>query len=171
MRLNPLLIAGLLLAAAAIHAADKKTDGAIDSTAAFARLKTLVGEWEANTSMGKARVTYELIAGGSSLVERESAERMPAMMTVYHMDGSRLLLTHYCMTGNQPRMQAQTFDPKTGEVQFRFLDATNMVRHDAIHMHNATFRIVDKDHFTSDWELYENGQRKTTESFQYARVR
>ena len=87
MRTHLFLIASLLLTS--IHAADKP-DSTIDSRAAFARLKTLVGEWQADTSRGAARLTYELIAGGTSLVERETGENMPAMLTVYHMDGNRL---------------------------------------------------------------------------------
>jgi hypothetical protein len=51
--------------------------------------------------MGKVHVSYELIAGGTSLVEKESGERMPAMLTVYYLDGDRLLLTHYCMAGER----------------------------------------------------------------------
>ena len=48
-----------------------------DAGAAFSKLKTLVGEWTADTQMGKARLVYELTAGGTALVERESAEKMP----------------------------------------------------------------------------------------------
>jgi hypothetical protein len=169
MRTRIFLLANLLLASAAIQAVDKP-NGAIDSKAAFARLKTLAGEWQADTSMGKAHVTYEVIAGGASLVERESAEKMPAMLTVYHLDGDRLMLTHYCMAGNQPRMQARSFDSKTGELRFQFLDATNLAS-GAGHMHNATIRVVDNDHLTSEWEFFEGGQRTKTESFQYTRVR
>src|SRR5713226_971817 len=94
-----LLMANLLLAAVAVQGGGAKSERSNDATA-FARLKTLVGEWEADTKMGKAHVSYELIAGGTAL-------KMPAMLTVYHLDGERLLLTHYCMAGNQPRMQAR----------------------------------------------------------------
>jgi len=48
------------------------------------------------------------------------------MISVYHLDGDRLILTHYCEVGNQPRMQATSFDPKSNEIDFNFLDATNM---------------------------------------------
>ena len=60
MKRHYLLIPGLMLAAAAVQAGPK-TEGSGDA-AAFARLKTLVGEWEANTQMGKAHLSYELIA-------------------------------------------------------------------------------------------------------------
>jgi len=165
MKTNIFLIASLLFGSAGADASE------IDSKAAFARLKTLVGEWQAETKMGKATLTYELIAGGTSLVERESAERMPAMMTVYHLDGDRLMMTHYCMAGNQPRMQARSFDAKTGELRFIFLDATNLANKDAGHMRNVTMRFAGNDKLSSEWEFYEGGKPKNTESFQYTRVR
>ena len=77
MKRHHLLIANLLLAAATLQAGGHKPERSTDA-AAFARLKTLVGEW------------------GTALIEKESGEKMPAMLTVYHLDGDRLLLTHYC---------------------------------------------------------------------------
>jgi hypothetical protein len=170
MKRRYLLIANLLLAAAAIQAAGPKSERSSDA-AAFARLKTLAGEWEADTRMGKAHLSYEVIAGGTALVEKETAEKMPAMLTVYHLDGDRLVLTHYCMAGNQPRMQAKAFNPESGEVEFQFLDATNLTGPGAGHMHNATFRVVDNNHLATAWDFYEDGQKKFTETAQYTRVR
>jgi hypothetical protein len=172
MKRQILVIATVLLAAAPFttaQAAGPKSEASA-GPAAYARLKTLVGEWEADTGMGKVHVSYELIAGGTSLVEKESGEKMPAMLTVYYLDGDRLLLTHYCMAGNQPRMQARAFNAETGEVAFEFLDATNLAPGGG-HMHNATFHLADKDHFSSEWEFYENGQRKMAETAQYTRVK
>jgi hypothetical protein len=166
-----LVIATALLASAAIKAASPKDETSIDSTAAYSRLKSLVGEWEADTQMGKSHLSFELIAGGTALVERESGEKMPAMMTVYHLDGSRLLLTHYCMAGNQPRMQARAFNPESGELDFRFLDATNLASPNAGHMHNVKFHLADNNHFTAAWEFYENGQPKMTENVEFTRVK
>ena len=96
---------------------------------------------------------------------------MPPMMTVYYLDGARLLLTHYCMVGNQPRMQARRFDPASGELAFEFLDATNLATPRAGHMHNVKIRLGDNNHFTSEWEFYDNGERKNVEAAQYTRVR
>lgn len=168
MKKRYVLIAGLLAGAAAAEGAGFKAE---DDTAAFARLKSLAGEWQADTQMGKVHLSYELIAGGTALMERETGEKMPPMLTVYYMDGSRLLLTHYCMAGNQPRMQAAGFNPETGEIAFRFLDATNLAKPGAGHMHSVRFRIAERDHFTSQWEFFENGQPKMTETAEYTRVR
>lgn len=155
----------------ALTAAENKPVSSNDAKAAFDRLKTLVGEWQADTSMGKVQVSYELVAGGTALLERESGERMPVMITVYHLDGERLILTHYCVAGNQPRMQARSFDPAARLLRFEFLDATNLSNKDAGHMRNATIRFVSNDRFAADWEFYQDGQKKSTESFQYTRVR
>jgi hypothetical protein len=162
--------ASALLIALAAFAAGPKVQS-VDGKTAYARLRTLTGEWEADTSMGKSHLTYELIAGGTALVERESIGNMHAMETVYHLDGSRLMLTHYCMAGNQPRMQARVFNPDNGELRFEFLDATNLASPAAGHMHNATFHFVDEKHLVTEWQFFENGKVKNTESAQYVRVR
>jgi len=167
MKRHYLLIASLMTGAL-VHAAPK-TEHSNDA-AAFARLKMLVGEWEADTKMGKAHLSYELIAGGTTLVEKESAEKMPAMLTVYHLDGDRLMLTHYCMAGNQPRMQARAFDAESGVLEFQFLDATNLPA-GAGHMHNAKFRFVDSNHLATEWAFYENGAQKFAQTAEYTRVR
>jgi hypothetical protein len=79
------------------------------------------------------------------------------------------MLTHYCMAGNQPRMQMRSFSPETGEVQFQFLDGTNLKPGDG-HMHNAMLRIDGPNRLITDWEFYENGQRKFEESAEYTRL-
>jgi hypothetical protein len=92
------------------------------------------------------------------------------MLTVYHMDGKRLLLTHYCMVGNQPRMEAKSYDPATGQLEFRFLDITNLASPSAPHMRNATLRIVDSRHLNSAWEYFQDGKAEAHE-FQLTRVK
>jgi hypothetical protein len=171
MKNKLLAITNLLVVSAAAYGADAKPAATLDATAAFSRLKSLVGEWEGGKDMGKMHLTYTLIAGGTAIVEREVSEKMPEMLTVYYMDGKRLLLTHYCMAGNQPRMEARAYNTATGELKFGFLDATNLANPGAGHMRNATFRFADDRHFATDWQFYENGQVKMTESTEFTRVR
>ena len=49
-------------------------------------------------------------------------------------DSNSLLLTHYCMIGNQPHMKAK---PKAGEnkVAFEFVKATNLKSDKDMYMH------------------------------------
>src|SRR5688572_1652919 len=74
----------------------------------FAKMRSLEGEWNGASTRGWTdRVTFRAIAEGSVVVST-SFEAHPGetMMTMYHMDGSRLMLTHYCMAKNQPRLVA-----------------------------------------------------------------
>ena len=46
------------------------------------------------------------------------------MISMFHLDGpNRLLITHYCSAGNQPRMQASS-SPDGKTITFTFVDAT-----------------------------------------------
>jgi hypothetical protein len=163
------LLSTLTLLCLAVQAADVKP--AIDGTAAWSKLKTLVGHWEGDGSMGKVSLTYELIAGGTALIERERTAKTPEMLTVYHLDGKRLVLTHYCMAGNQPRMEARSFNPGTGDLAFDFLDATNMPSPNAGHMRNVSMKLSDDKHLSSEWRFYENGQMTMNVTAQYTRVK
>jgi len=145
-----------------------------DGEAAFERLKGLVGVWEVTGPSGKkATVRYDLTASGSALFERYSDSAMGAgneMITMYHLDSGRLLLTHYCMAGNQPRMLLKRFDPATGELDFDFLDATGLKDETAGHMRRAQFRLVDRSRYTSRWEFVENGKMTFDEKQELTRV-
>lgn len=165
--MKSITLATLILAAVGF-AADTNAPQ-VDTAAAFAKLKTLAGVWEGNVGGAKARLTYELTGAGTTLVEREQADNMPGMMTMFHLDGRRLVLTHYCMVGNQPRMQARSYDAATGELRFEFVDGSNMKPGDG-HMHNATLRI-EGDRLITKWEFFENGKLKQTEAAEYTRVK
>ncbi len=173
MRITHLLIVCLAFALTA-SAGDKPKSAQPDAAAAFARLKTLAGEWEAETKdLGKSRNRYELIASGTVLLEHESFDREKdhSMLSAYHLDGNRLILTHYCMAGNQPRLQLRRYDPATGEMEFAFLDATNLASSNAGHMHQVTLRVPESGGLASNWQFFENGKLKFSEPAQYTRVR
>lgn len=170
MNIRTAIIGIVCLGCVGVHADDGRADKA-SAEAAFARLKTLVGRWEGKTDTGKVGLVYELVAGGTALLERETADERPEMVTLFHLDGDRLLLTHYCMAGNQPRMELRSFNASTGELQFAFVDATNLANPAAGHMRNVTMRVVDPNQITAEWVFYENGKPEMTERVRYTRVR
>ena len=140
--------------------------------AGFERLKALAGTWHVSGNMGKGEATYEVVANGSTVIERFTVEgKSSPMITAFHLDGNKLELTHYCMTGNQPSMVSRGLDSATGEIVFDFAAVSNLVSPNAGYMHNASFKLADDDHFTSAWTFYENGQPKFTETSQYTRVK
>ena len=73
-------------------------------------------------------------------------------ITMFYMDGDRLLLTHYCDAGNQPRMVA-TVSPDGRTITFNFVDATNLLNSQPGHMQRAVFNLIDSDHHTEMWEF------------------
>jgi hypothetical protein len=143
---------------------------ASDGTAAFDRMKKLAGAWSATTAEGKnVRVTYEVIANGSAIVERESGDH-EGMETVYHLDGDKLVLEHYCMAGNQPRMSASGYNPQTGELKFDFVSAGNLKSPNDGHMHDAKFRFINDNQFAAEWTFFKDGKAQFSEKIQYKRV-
>ena len=141
-----------------------------NASAAFDRLKKLAGTWEATTPDGKTeRVIYEVIANGSAVIERDQHDG-GTMETVYHLDGDKLVLEHYCMAGNQPRMRASGYNPQTGELQFDFVGVENLSAPSAGYMHHAKFRFLDDNQFAAEWTFYQDGKAKFTETITNRRV-
>jgi hypothetical protein len=120
-----------------------------DAQKSFDKLKTLAGSW-AGTYEGKPmqaslRVTS---TGNAILHEMKGSEGPDNPITMFYVDGDRLLLTHYCDAGNRPRMVGKiTPDGKT--VEFDFLDLAGSTQPG--HMHHAVFTMIDANHHIEDW--------------------
>ena len=84
-----------------------------------------------------------------------------SMISIIHLDGDRLLMTHYCAAGNQPRMKATTSaDGKT--ITFNFLDATNVLPSQPGVMQRVVITLVDADHHTEAWTSRKAAKDATT---------
>ncbi len=137
--------------------------------AGFEKLKSLVGTWENKHDDGAVTtVTYKVVSSGSAIVETMSYGKEPdAMVTIYHLDGAKLMMTHYCGAGNQPRMVAEaSADPST--LTFKYLDATNLKSPDDGHMHGLTVTFDGPDRFSQSWAWKAKGQ-ESSEVFKYRR--
>lgn len=135
----------------------------------FDQLKPLVGDWDGQTASGKAsHVSYQIVSGGSALLERLKTGDEPEMVTVYTPDGDKLAMTHYCSVGNQPQMRTEAVGADAKQFSFSYVGATNLASPTAGHMHHLNVSIQDKDHFTQEWTWTENGQTHT-ETFRFTR--
>jgi hypothetical protein len=124
----------------------------------FAQLKTLSGSWEGQNSQGKPLlVTFENTAAGSALLSEIHGDGPQNMVSMIHLDGSRLVLTHYCSVGNQPRL-AGTASPDGKTITFDFFDATNLATPDAGHMQRVVIAMLDPGHHTEDWTFNNHGK-------------
>ncbi len=124
----------------------------------FDRLKSLAGSWEGQTPDGmKAQFTYAVVSAGSTVMETIDHEHMKgSMVTMYHLAGDRLMMTHYCSAGNQPRMRLVS-STKSG-LTFEMFDATNLKSGDDPHMRKVVITWADKGHITEDWTMSKDGK-------------
>ena len=131
-----------------------------DTQKAFAAIKSLPGTWEGKSSEGgDVKVNFKVTSAGSAVTSEIIGKEN--MVSVFNMDGpNRLLLTHYCAVGNQPRMQASV----SGDgriITFTFVDATNLATPDAGHMQKMTLTLIDDNHHTEDWVFVDHGKEIT----------
>ena len=89
---------------------------------------------------------------------------------MFHMDGDRLLLTHYCVAGNQPRLVLSSVEEGGRLITFMFLDGTNLPSRDKGHMDKVVLRLVDDGHFTEQWTWYQGGKEQWMEKIEQRRL-
>jgi len=139
-----------------------------DAHKSFDLLKGMEGKWSGKNQQGQpVEVTFRMTAGGSALMSEIHGHGPENMITMFHMDRDRLLMTHYCGAGNQPRMKVIASDAKS--VSFEFFDGTNIGPGDG-HMQHVTFAQPDADHHTEEWVFAGNG-KEMRELFTLERVK
>lgn len=127
-----------------------------DAQKSFDKLQTLVGSWQGKNGNGQSvQVSFRSTSNGSALMSEIKGG--DDMITMFHLDRDRLLLTHYCAAGNQPRMKATT-SPDGKTITFDFVDATNLASPQAGHMHRVIFTIPDADHHSEEWFFLQDGK-------------
>jgi hypothetical protein len=139
-----------------------------DAHKSFDLLKGLEGTWAHKNQQGQTiQVVFRLTAGGSALMSEILGHGPEDMITMFHMDGDRLLMTHYCGAGNQPRMKMIASDAKS--VTFEFMDGTNIGPGDG-HMQRLTITVPDADHHSEEWVFLDHG-KEMKEVFTLARTK
>ena len=143
--------------AASAKTAEKAVTPSPVTLAAFEKLKSLVGEWEARDGVsygGKPiRISYKLVSQGSGVMETYTQVGVDVieMVTVYHLDGDNLVLTHFCAVNNQVRLRAEPPSEGAKALRFAFVDATNLSVSNKDVMRDLVITFGDRDHFTQAW--------------------
>ncbi len=127
------LLMCLLAPAAVVFGQDnppKAGSAQSDGKKAFEKLKTLTGSWR-GTVMGMAvDVTIRLASSGTAILHEATADgkRPPNHeITMFYVDGDRLLATHFCDGGNRVRWEGK-MSPDGKTIEFSFLDVTGSTR-------------------------------------------
>jgi hypothetical protein len=156
-----------------------------DSQKSFTQLKNLAGNWQASITtdppqpqMGNgtiSQVSIRVTSRGNALVHEvqevgkpDDPTRYDHPLTMFYLDGDRLLLTHYCDAGNRPRMAART-SPDGKTVEFDFVDVAGSTQYG--HMHHAVFTIIDANHHTEDWTYLMPGDKPLRAHFDLQRTK
>lgn len=134
---------------------------------------TLEGEWigtgiNHDGEEEKIDLVYRTVSGGTAVEERIFANTAKEMVTMDHGSGNKgLLMTHYCLLGNQPRLRLETTDGKTFD--FQFLDGTGIDRKKTGYMGAMKMNILDENTFTQEWTYFEEGERKNISKFKFTK--
>jgi hypothetical protein len=130
-----------------------------DAQKAFTAIKNMPGSWEQKMPDGQTlQVSFKVVSDGSAVMSEITGMGKDNMISVFNMDGpNRLLLTHYCSAGNQPRMQASV-SPDGKTMTFNFVDATNLATPDAGHMQSMVLTRLDENHHTEEWTFNDHGK-------------
>lgn len=132
-----------------------------DSAELMDRLKTLEGDWMALDEHGEVTdqvgARFRLTAGGSALHEFMFPGTPHEMLNVYHMDGERVLMTHYCAAGSQPRLEVVPAEEADG-LLLKFESITNLPSPEAHFMHHAEYEWEGDDRLTTLWYASEDGK-------------
>jgi hypothetical protein len=124
------------------------------------KLKTLQGEWIDVDGVfgqkGAVAVTYRVTAGGKTVVETFPVNTPGEMVTVYHLDGNDLVLTHYCSGGTQPRMRSHGL--RGNALAFDFDGGANVDPAKTSHMHAAQIEFLSADEIRGTWHNWSNGK-------------
>jgi len=145
-----------------------------DAEKSFDQMKTLAGTWEGPVVLDPpdpemsggdkpVHVSLRVTSKGNALVHEMQeagtpldATRYDHPVTMFYVDGDRLLLTHYCDAGNRPRMAVKV-SPAGKTVEFDFIDLSGGNQHG--HMYHALFTSVDANHHIEDWTYMMPGDK------------
>lgn len=139
---------------APLHAEEPASAPPEDSftAAAFDQMKALEGTWQvADREDHPLRIRFYPTARGATLVESWEVEGRSHSLTLYHRNGDKLLATHYCPQGNQPRMDM--VPDADGAITFSFRDVTDYDPAGEQHQHDLSFdlsnadRIIRSEHY------------------------
>jgi hypothetical protein len=138
------------------------------------QLKKLAGTWVAADDKGQPTdqvvSVIKVTSNGSAVHETIFPGTGHEMVSVYHLDGKDLVMTHYCALGNQPKMKLDSASPK-GRLDFKFAGGTNLDPAKDMHMHEGWIKVVDADHIELSWQAWQDGKADDGHKVQMKLVR
>jgi hypothetical protein len=167
------LVFALGLALPALAASPGKAPDGPTAAAALESLKKLAGTWQGKAGDGAqtfdAEVEYRVASGGSVVMETLFGGTEHEMISMYHLDGDALVMTHYCAMGNQPRMRLDGARSSADHLVFEFAGGSNMDPKRDPHVHAGEIWIKPDATLAAKWHFYAAGKLDSTKDFTMAR--
>jgi hypothetical protein len=134
------------------------------------RVKGLEGLWEGHFGEQAipGQTQFTISSGGSAVREIMFPGAPHEMTNMYHLDGSTLVMTHYCAAGNQVTLRAK-LDGSPDTLSFDFERITNLTGDGAHFMGRMKLTFLDQGRIRQDWTSFENGAVKGVASFDWVR--
>jgi hypothetical protein len=141
--------------------ADSGTPGETRAAEAFEKIRALAGTWAFTTAADRGTVSYEVVSNGTAVLERvvNQEHGETGMVSVIFREGDRLVLQHYCASGNQPRLVSAGLEGDA--IRFTFERGSNLAPGTG-HIHGAVFEFPKSGSFTSRWTWRADGVDTTT---------
>ena len=137
-------------------------------------LSKLSGEWEmvsADGTTGPGSV-FAVTANGSAVREIMFPDHAHEMTNLYHMDGTKVVCTHYCAAGNQPRMVASGLT-KTDDgpaLDFKVESVSNLVEGQEHYMGGLRVTFINDNVIRQEWtNIGTDGKKGDTVTFRFQR--
>lgn len=155
--------------AAAPASATATAFGDARDSPAWSALAGIAGTWAIATPTSDAqrafRVSYRLLPNAAALVETYGDPDGRFTQTIFHPDGHRIVATHYCAQGNQPRLQ---LSGDSDTLDFLFFDATNLPDPNASHL--TRLQLVHGDNTLSRRETYTSAGVEAADVLELRRI-
>ena len=100
-----------------------------DAQKGFEKMKTLAGSWEGTVMGIPINFTIRAASSGTAILHEGNTEKGAPNheITMFYVEGDRLLATHYCDAGNRSNMEGKmSADGKS--VEFNFLDVAGSTK-------------------------------------------
>ncbi len=145
--MRKLCILFIIIFAAATAAFSQETSKNVTAQSnaqrAFEKLKTLSGSWQGTIMGVPINYTIRAASSGTAILQEGNTTKGPTPdheITMFYLDGDRLLATHYCDAGNRVNLEGKiSADGKS--VEFSFLDVAGSTKYGLVR--RVMFTMID----------------------------
>ena len=139
----------ILVATAAVAMAQeppKAASAESDAKKTFEKLKTLTGSWQGTIMDISINFTIRAASSGTAILHEghtDGGNPPNHEITMFYVEGDRLLATHYCDAGNRSRFEGK-MSPDGKAIELSFIDVVGSTR--GGYLKGMVLTMIDANH-------------------------